>query len=235
MRDRHKNKRLEEQIKELTDPAPKKRVVTVGRGEMIDHEIQTVSIRKTPILWGIPCDELGYSGFWIHFMRHSNWMPWDGFAGSEGTYLPKARNVIHNAFLESSLDYLMMLDSDILFPTNIADRLIAHKLPIVGGWYKDKKANDHHPVVFDFVREDENGVAVWTHRDKPGQGVERVDATGAGAWLMSRDVAEALGKNPYHMNSGGEDMVLCRKLMELNIPLYVDWSLACAHTGVGFV
>jgi hypothetical protein len=162
-------------------------------------------------------------------------MPWDGFAGSAGTYLPEARNIIHNAFLESDKDHvaLMMLDSDVLFPPNLIDSLMEHKLPIVGGWYRDKNAPDHHPCVYDFLHEDETGKAHWNHRPAPGTGLERVDGMGAGCWLIRRDVAEALGKSPYDLNSGGEDMKLSRKLMTLNIPLHVDWEINCAHAGVG--
>jgi len=51
--------------------------------------------------------------------------------------------------------------------------------------------------------------------------------------VMRRDAAEALGENPYDMNSGGEDMKLCLRLKELGIPIFVDWSIQCAHAGVG--
>ena len=96
-------------------------------------------------MWGIPTDELGFSKFWTHFLRHANIMPWDGFSLSEGTYLEKARNQIHKGFVSGSkMPLLMMLDSDILFPPLLVETLIAHKLPIVGGWYRDKKAEDHH-------------------------------------------------------------------------------------------
>jgi len=163
-------------------------------------------------------------------------MPFDGFAFSEGTYLEKARNMIHEKFLKSNAKYLMMLDSDVLFPPNMLETLMAHNLPIVGGWYRDKKAEDHHPAVYDFVEDREDGVAIFRHRKEPGTGLEKVSAMGAGCWLMTREVAEALGDEPYGKNiaGGGEDMKLCRRLMELNIPLYVDWSLNCAHLGVGF-
>ncbi len=192
--------------------------------------------RKTPVIWGIPCDELSYSKFWIRFVGTANIMPFDGFAFSEGTYLEKARNMIHEKFLKSNAKYLMMLDSDVLFPPNMLETLMAHNLPIVGGWYRDKKAEDHHPAVYDFVEDRNDGVAIFRHRKEPGTGLEKVSAMGAGCWLMTREVAEALGEEPYGKNiaGGGEDMKLCRRLMELNIPLHVNWSLNCAHLGVGF-
>lgn len=189
---------------------------------------------RPAIVWGIPCDELSFSKFWLRFVATAGIMPYDGFAFVEGTYLMKARNQIHNAFLESKADYLMMLDSDILFPPNLLGNLMNHNLPIVGGWYRDKNSETHNPVVYDYVN-DENGIANFRHRKEAGQGVERVDAMGAGCWLMTRKVAEALGKEPYGtvISGGGEDMILCRKLIDLKIPLHVDWSIACAHLGVG--
>lgn len=206
------------------------------KDKVVDNEKLPVKIRTTPVMWGVPCDEIAFSKFWIRFTGLANKMPWDGFAAPEGTYLEKARNEIHKTFVrESSLPYLMMLDSDIMFPPDLLDRLMAHKLPIVGGWYRDKNAEDHHPVVYDYVNDDE-GVSVFRYRKEAGTGLEKVDAMGAGCWLMTRETAEALGEEPYGKNiaGGGEDMKLCRRLMELGIPLHVDWSINCAHLGVGF-
>lgn len=233
-RNRHGNPINKLLARAFPNGAPKERITA---DEKTSSRVHDVILRTTPIFWGVPCDEVSFSRFWIRYEQHANKMPWDGFAGSEGTYLAKARNIIHNAYLESSLanTHLMMLDSDILFPSNIADTLLKWNLPIVGGWYKDKNAPDHHPAVYNFVSEDKKGVASWTHRKYPGEGLEKVDATGAGCWLMSRKVAEMLGKDPYSLDQGGEDMKLCRMLMKLNIPLYVDWSINCAHLGVGYV
>lgn len=196
---------------------------------------EEIQFRKTPVVWGIPCDELGYSKFWIHFVGNSGLMPYDQFAVSTGTYLQKARNDIHNKFLDSKYKYLMMLDSDILFPPKTLEILLSHNLPIVGGWYGNKKENDHHPVVYDFVK-DEKDFAIFNHRKNSGNGVEKVDAIGLGCVLMNKETASKLGKDPlgHKIAGGGEDFVLCRKLMELGIPLHVDWSINCAHWGVGF-
>lgn len=191
--------------------------------------------RKTPVVWGIPCDELGFSKFWIQFVGTAGLMPFDRFATAEGTYLQKARNDIHNKFLETQSQYLVMLDSDIIFPPKMLETLMAHNLPVVGGWYRDKKASDHHPVVYDFVK-DEKDFSVFRHHKEVGQGLEKIDAIGMGCILMNRDTAEKLGQDPYghKIAGGGEDFIMCRKLMELGIPLHVDWSLNCAHLGVGY-
>jgi len=191
--------------------------------------------RKIPVAWGVPCDELSFSKFWIRFVGTSGMMPFDDFIPTEGTYLEKARNEIHNRFLKSKLPYLMMLDSDIMFPPKLLQTLMRHNLPIVGGWYRDKKAENHHPAVYDFV-EDKEEFSVFRHREVPGIGLEKVDAAGAGCWLMTRELAEELGESPYGHNiaGGGEDFILCRKLMKLGKPLHIDWNINCAHLGVGF-
>jgi hypothetical protein len=227
-RNRHQN------INKIVAGTPKKRNMASATGLIVDKEEQVVRIRNTPICWGIPMDEVCYSKFWVNFARSSNAMPWDGFITTESTYLPDARNTIHDNYLEQSdLPLLMMLDSDILFPPNMVDTLMKYNLPIVGGWYRNKKEN--HPVVYDFASQSDDGVNNFRHRKVPGSGVEKVDGMGAGCWLMRRKTAEKLGKSPYSMEAGGEDLWICKKLMDLNIPLHVDWSMKLAHIGVFFV
>ena len=57
----------------------------------------------------------------------------------------------------------------------------------------------------------------------------------AGCWLMARELAEALGKDPYSMDKAAEDLVLCKKIMDLGYEMWVDWDLPCAHCGVTYV
>lgn len=193
-----------------------------------------IELRKTPVTWGIPFDELMFSKFMIYFEKNSYRMPWDGFISSQGTLVHIARNRIHKEFLRDGNPYLMMLDSDIIFPEKMVERLLAHNLPVVGGWYKNKDIKNLHPTIYDYSHTDEKGVFVWKHRDEAGAGLEKVDGMGLGCVLMRRDVAEKLGEEPYaNSEQGGEDLVLCRKLHDLGIPLHVDWSINCAHVGVG--
>lgn len=185
-----------------------------------------IKLRKYSVFWAIPMDELCFS-LWFSNYVHLQIMPWDDIAIVMSTYLPEARNALHNHFLDSQTKYMVMLDSDVMPPPNFLERLIAHNKPIVGGYYH-RKNGKFEPVVYDRVGDD------WRIRTKEGQGLEKVDGAGAGCWLMRRDAAEAIGRNPYNMNRGGEDFELCLKLKEAGIPIYIDWSIACAHVGVGF-
>jgi hypothetical protein len=172
-------------------------------------------------------------------------MPWDSVITTESTYLPDARNYIHQVFLEKfQTSHLFMLDSDVCPPPDIVTSLLQHDLPMVSGFYrkkemfhyKDVDGNDQitsRPVVYDWS-EERDGKYWFVERLEAGKGLEKVAGVGMGCVLMSHDLAEKLGPRPYDMNAGGEDLVLCKKIMDLDVPIYVDWSLACAHVGVNY-
>ena len=202
------------------------------RGHSI-HEKGGVKLRGKPVAWAIPTDEIVYSRFFTNFLR-LRFMPWDDLYTIGSTYLPDARNTLHQFFLEKSeCEHLVMLDSDVLPPPDFLERLLAHKKPLVGGWYR-KKDEAGTPCVYDHEGTDANGVYWWKARKEPGTGLEQVDGAGAGCWLMHKDVARALGSKPYDMNQGGEDLTLCKRVADLGFPIFIDWTVACAHAGVAY-
>jgi cellulose synthase/poly-beta-1,6-N-acetylglucosamine synthase-like glycosyltransferase len=219
--------------KENVTIMPNERKLLFGMGE--DQQLLLtvpIRVRVEKVFWAFPMDELMYSLFFRNFIQLS-FMPWDDYAIQIGTYLPIARNTLHNAFLKrKDFKYMVMLDSDVLPPPDFLERLMKHDKPVVGGWYR-KKGGKCEPVVYDYHSTDEKGIVYWDKRFEEGKGLEQVGAIGAGCVLMRRDAAEALGENPYDMNSGGEDMKLCLRLKELGIPIFVDWSIQCAHAGIG--
>lgn len=220
-------------VKHLTGKVPKEHtVVHKENGESTRLDVKSpVILRTKPVCWGIPEDEIIFGRFFANWLRLRA-MPWDDFYTTGSTYVPDARNVIHTAYVENSdCEYLVMLDSDVLPPPDFLERLLDHKKPMVGGWYR-KKGDPYPPCVYDYVSTEADGVHWWRIRQTPGEGLEQVDGAGAGCWLMHKDVAVALGKRPYDMNQGGEDLTLCKRLMDLGIPVFVDWSIACAHAGV---
>lgn len=220
----------------LRERIPSQRTVVEKtlQGQAVNSQ-RPVVLRTTPVAWAMPFDEIVFSRWVKHMLNQRMIMPWDDTLTTESTYISEARSTLHEQFLTiSKLDWLVMLDSDVLPPPDFVERLMAHGKKMVGGWYR-KKGDPYPPCVYDFVHEDGNAIAWWKVREKPGEGLEQVDGAGAGCWLMHRSVAEALGKRPYNPHVLSEDFLLCRKLKELDIPVYVDWSINCAHTGVAIV
>ena len=228
------NRYLELLKEDLKKEVPQERYVgKLSSGEK-EQLIQQFDIRSIPICWGIPLDELMYSQFlggWMYLVR----MPWDSVVTTMSTYLPDARNTIHKQFCEETdAPYMMMLDSDVVPPPDLVGRLMAHEKHLVGGWYnnKPKDGADPHPVVYKFEEENDNQI-LFRPKLAPGTGLEKVDGMGAGCWLMSRELALALGPEPYSMDRAAEDLVLSRKVMKLGYEMWVDWDIHCMHLGVG--
>ena len=230
---KHKPKPYQE---ELAKHVPKKRQLfrKVGN-ETTEVTEEVVKLRMFAISWGFPFDEISYSLWTINTLR-LGMMPWDEVSTSRSTYLPTARNMIHDNFLEhSETPWLVMLDSDVLPPPDFLDRLLSHDKPFVGGWYR-MKGGMEYPVVYDDNGkvDPENGHPLYNPRHEAGTGLEAVSALGAGCLSMHRDVAEAIGRSPYNLEGGGEDLALCRAIDAAEYEVLVDWSVACAHLGVGF-
>ena len=213
-------------------------------GRQSEH-ITGLNLRSKKIAIGLPMDEVIFSQFLVNYLG-LDMMPWDSMISTTSTYLPEARNKIHNSFLKSATDcdHLFMLDSDVMPPPKTIEMLLSHGKDLVGGWYRKKEKYPlktengvqiiQRPVVYDNagIRD---GIIQYTQKIVPGTGLEEVAAAGAGCWLMSRKLAEALGENPYSMENGGEDMNLCRQTTKLGFSMWVDWSIACAHIGTFFV
>lgn len=240
MTKRHRSKAStpEANLKALADKlastAPKESSVTTIDGQGAHENFnRLVKIRHIPVTWGIPFDEVVFSKWVVNTFR-LQMMPWDSVCTTQSTYLPDARNSIHSDFLSTGNEWLVMLDSDVIPPPDFLDRLLAHHLPMVGGWYH-KKGEPFDPVVYDFDHIGDDGKYKYRIRKEPGAGLEEVDAAGAGVWLMHRDVAKAVGERPYDMEHGGEDLRLCERVKAAGFKIYIDWSVACAHCGVGYV
>ena len=228
------NKYLELLKKELKEEQKQERFVgslSSGQREQLNQQFD---IRSIPICWGIPFDELMYSQFFGAYALLVR-MPWDSIVTTLSTYLPDARNEIHRQFCEKTdAPYFMMLDSDVVPPPDLIRRLMGHQKHLVGGWYNNKPKDGGlpHPVVYKYGTDDAGKVGFMPYL-APGTGLEKVDGMGAGCWLMSRELALALGPKPYSMQDGTEDMFISKKIMELGWEMYVDWDINCLHLGVG--
>lgn len=210
-----------------------------GAPEREEEGRRVVEVRPKQICWAFPMDEIVFQD-WMVNLIHMRPMPWDEILTIKSTYLPDARNKLHEQFVEqANSEWLFMLDSDVCPPPDTVSRLLRHhktnpKIMMVGGWYR-KKGSPYAPVVYrnTSVVDGVYQYQPYTEDDVKKSGLEVVDAAGAGIWLMHRSVAEAIGPRPYNMNEGGEDLLLCRKVQQAGFSCYIDWSINAFHVGVG--
>lgn len=148
----------------------------------------------------------------------------------KGSLLPRNRELITRATIQSEADYLLFLDDDMEFPVDTFHRLYMRKRPVVAANCPVKeipskptarRKSDKYP----------HGEMVFTD---PGMThCERVWRVGTGIMLIRKDVlaktVEPRFPITWNAPAGeyvGEDWGFCQQLEDLNIPIYVDHQLS---------
>ena len=166
-----------------------------------------------------------------------------------------SRNILSKMALDQGYDRILWLDSDMVFPADLLDRLSADMdkgLRYVSGMYFTRK-NPVHPVIYretGYRKEGEGYVPYctpvddeqykdtlssdWQYSisgDKPS--LFEVAATGMGCCLMETSVIQEVFNRfglPFSPMIGfGEDLSFCRRCEELGIQMWCDSSLQCGH------
>lgn len=171
------------------------------------------------------------------------------------------RNKLMATFLDDSpAEWLFMVDSDMGFAPDTVDRLVAsaHSTdrPVVGALaFANKSAGPGAmfarryratPTVYS-MRETETEIGFLPMFDYPRGELVRVDATGAAAVLIHRNVGERLRAehgdrwfNPVELPKGpggftefGEDMSFSLRVAAAGFPMFVDTSVKTTHDKFG--
>ena len=147
-----------------------------------------------------------------------------------------ARNKLAMHAVKAEAEYVMWLDSDMVFNPDIMERLMKdldEGRDIVSGLYF-RRAAPFTPVAFSKI--DCSG-ETCVHEDYKGSlsGIHEVEGIGFGCVLMKSDVLfESFSKygtcfSP--INSVGEDLSFCWRARELGYKIYLDCDVKCGHVG----
>jgi GT2 family glycosyltransferase len=158
-----------------------------------------------------------------------------------GVYVSDGRNRLVRAFLDSGRDWLYMCDTDTVFAPNVIERLTSFgKQAISGLMY----VNGQSPFPMMYRRIADTATAFGMFQsiaDWPFGECIQVDAVGAGALLVHRDVYLEIEKrfpNPASqwfqcMPMGnimiGEDITFCMRLADAGFSLFVDTATRVGH------
>jgi len=157
------------------------------------------------------------------------------------TLVHRGRNCIIKRFVQSDFDYLLFVDSDMVWPAEVLWHLLAHKLDIVGGMYF-RRVRPHHPVFakhLNLTKDD-----AFEESAPPGPGLHEVAGVGMGFTLLSRRVCEKMcEKYPmpfqYMEVRGGEgelseDYTFChRAATEFGFKVHLDADLGAHLQHIG--
>lgn len=187
---------------------------------------------ELPILIGTPARDSVLATFTfdlVNLLEHQKTknVKW---STAQGTILPNLRAELAKTSINFGYSHLLFIDSDMRFPVDTLDKLLAHDLDIVGVNCKQRTQDE------------------WTAR-KDGMfispegktGIEEVDTIGMGVTLIKTEVFKKMpvpwfatpfdGKEMKHV---GEDVYFCEMARHSGFKTYVDHDLAyfVKHTGV---
>ena len=166
-----------------------------------------------------------------------------------GPNISTPRNMIVRDFLEDNLaPWLLMIDTDMWFPYDTADRLIAAadetQRPVMGAlcWSLDR--GERFPTMYELTEKQPGQLAFRRYAKWPEDTVMRVGATGAACLLMHRDALLAVEKSskdpaaPWFRETAlrnaplslmGEDLTFCLRCAAAGIPVHVHTGVKVGH------
>jgi GT2 family glycosyltransferase len=146
---------------------------------------------------------------------------------SMGTLIANQRQELVGEALNAGASHILFLDTDMRFPKNTIDRLLAHDKPIVAANYATRRL----PIKTVAFKTSTDWDCVYTTEDKTG--LEPVAAVGMGVMLIKREVFEKIelpwfiiGYNPKTFEFSGEDIFFCRQAKKAGYDILIDHDLS---------
>ena len=161
-----------------------------------------------------------------------------------GSLIYTSRNNLARKALEDEYDYVLWLDSDMVFRQDLLRRMLEvmeeKNLDFLTGLYFRRVA-PFSPVLFSKLEifNDGNGCE-WEEPDDVPTELTEVAGCGFGCVLMKADVifdvATKYGANMFNPFSGlGEDLAFCWRARDCGYKIYCDPQFECGHVGYSVV
>lgn len=195
----------------------------------------SISFEEARVAFGIPVGgEVVHWRFMASLLEMDK-TPQHGLVVRQGSLVDRSRNEIVRMTLEhpAKFTHLLFLDSDMTFPQDALRRLIARRLPVVGGLYY-QRVPPFAPVIFDGQGEGDRQRYINTAVQPGLDGLQKVGACGTGCLLIARAILENLPRPLFAIswdgeNQRGEDLHfadLCRKN---GVEVFVDTTVVAKH------
>lgn len=151
-----------------------------------------------------------------------------------------ARTQLADMALRDNYDFMLWIDSDMVFPTDMLYRFLLAKKEMVTGLYFQRRG-EHKPVIYRScnaleVKEDDRTIHAEVYTDYPKDQLFQVAACGFGAVLMHteaiRRVARGFDGNVFDPLLGaGEDLSFCARYAAVGGEIWCDPTIKLGHIG----
>ena len=155
-----------------------------------------------------------------------------------GSLIYTSRNNLALQAMKLEMDYVLWLDSDMVFPQDLLidlkKKLDENDWDMVTGLYF-RRVPPFTPVVFDKLEINDENICEWTdYRDYPEEPF-KVGGCGFGCVLVKTDVLfDVQAKYGYMFNpigNMGEDLSFCWRARQCGYDIWCDPSQICGHVG----
>ena len=141
----------------------------------------------------------------------------------------QARQKCLNRALEKDYNYIMWIDSDIVFEPQNFKQLLSHDKDIVSGLYMIQKTPGIYDIPDEYACVDMDGKRFNRFEYEGTRGLKEVKANGMGWMLVKKGVFESIHK-PFDLTlEKGEDITFQIKALEQGYKSYVDSSIIVGH------
>lgn len=155
-----------------------------------------------------------------------------------GSLVYEAREKLATAAIEMGADYVFWIDSDMVFPPDVLQRLMndieSEKGDIVSGLYF-RRSSPFTPVVFDQLEVIDETRAKFTEFDEIPEGIFECGGIGFGCVLMPTDalmsVMSKFGTMFTPCYGMGEDLSFCWRVRQCGYKIVTDPGLSLGHCG----
>tara|TARA_R110000824_G_scaffold353962_1_gene541033 strand:+ start:654 stop:1235 length:582 start_codon:yes stop_codon:yes gene_type:complete len=143
--------------------------------------------------------------------------------------ISQARQKCLNKALKKDYNYLMWIDSDIIFEPQDFRQLLSHDKDIISGLYMIQKTPGIYDIPDEYACIGLDGNRFNRFEYDGARGLKQIKANGMGWMLVKHGVFESI-KKPFDLESeDGEDITFQIKALKKGYKSYVDTSVIVGH------
>lgn len=185
----------------------------------------------------IPCMDMVHTEF-VRSLVGMHYVGEIQFCFTECSLIYQARTALCKMAMDAGADYVLWLDSDVVFQPDLMERLMEdiQGRDMVTAVYHARKA-PFRPVIWKTIRTGlmPTDAQVEQYDDYPEDGLFEIEGCGFGAVLMKtgviRDVAETFHQTFAPVTGLGEDLSFCVRARSCGYKIWCDPALQIGHKG----
>ena len=144
----------------------------------------------------------------------------------------RARNTLVQRSLDAGSEWIIFLDDDHVYPSDLLFRLLEHEKDIVGSLYL-RRNQPFSPVAFSHKTEDGLYQSIDLS-ELPNEGLLKVQALGASGLLIRSEVFRAI-EPPWFVYGqfrnwdASEDIIFCEQAQDAGFEVFLDLGAQLGH------